>query len=137
MADVRSCAVTAVLLTAVLAGCGSSSPPEITIAAAKTYRVVGFPKIFAARKPTRVTFHIDEPAGGALTKYRTGNGPHTGVHVIIVRSDLGVIVHKHPKPSASGEFDEEIMLPTSGRYRVVVDAYPAKGALKNFQLLQW
>ena len=101
MADVRPAAI-GVLLTVVLAGCGSSGAPQITIRAAKTYRVVGLPAQASADKPTRLSFRIDTPSGAALTRYRTGSGPHTGVHVIVVRSDLGVIIHKHPKPSVSG-----------------------------------
>jgi hypothetical protein len=138
MAVVRY-AVVAVLLAAVVAGCGSSSaPPQITIGAAKTYRLAGWqPAQFTARKPTVVSFRIDQPSGQALTDYRTGSGPHTGVHLIIVRDDLGAIVHEHPKPQADGTFKQEITLPTPGRYRVIVDAYPAlSGPLRNFQLVR-
>jgi hypothetical protein len=135
MIAVRPAAI-AVLLTVVVAGCGSSSPPQITIGAARTYELAGFPARFTTGKPTRVSFRIDLPSGAALTRYRTGSGPHTGVHLIIVRSDLGAIIHKHPKPSG-GQFDEELTFPTPGRYRVVVDAYPAGGTLSNFQLLKW
>jgi hypothetical protein len=130
-------AAIAFLLCVVLAGCGSSSPPQITIGAARTYRLMGFPNRFHANEPTRVTFRIDTPSGAALARYRTGGGPHTGVHLIIVRSDLGAIIHKHPKPSANGEFNEELTFPTPGRYRVVVDAYPASGVQTNFQLFKW
>jgi hypothetical protein len=60
------------------------------------------------------------------------------VHLIIVRSDLGAIIHKHPKPQAGGVFKQEVTFPTPGRYRVVVDAYPAlTGPLRNFQLPRW
>ena len=72
-----------------------------------------------------------------MTSYRTGPGPHTGVHLIIVRSDLGAIVHKHPPIGADGRITEEVTLPTPGRYRVVVDAYPKQsGLLRNFQLFR-
>jgi len=137
MARVRPAAI-AVLLTVALAGCGSSSPPQITIGAARTYQLAGFSTGFVAGKPQRVTFKIDQPSGAPLTRYRTGSGPHTGVHLIIVRSDLGAIIHKHPKPNASGEFSQELTFPTPGRYRVVVDAYPQlTGPLRNFQLFRW
>jgi hypothetical protein len=137
MACVRLAAI-AVLLAAVLAGCGSSGAPQITVGAARTYHLAGFtPTQFAAGKPIRLSFRIEQPSGGPLTRYRTGGGPHTGVHLIIVRSDLGAIVHKHPQPSASGEFKTEVTLPTPGRYRVVVDAYPQlTGPLRNFQLFR-
>jgi hypothetical protein len=138
MARVRFAAI-AVLLSAALAGCGPSAPPQITVGAARTYQLAGFlPARFTARTPTRVSFRIDQPSGAPLTRYRTGSGPHTGVHLIIVRSDLGVIIHRHPKPTAGGNFSQVITFPTPGRYRVVVDAYPQlSGPLRNFQLFRW
>jgi len=132
-------AASAVLLTVVLAGCGSSAAPQITIGAARTYKLANFaPARITAGKPVVLSFRIDQPSGAPLTRYRTGSGPHTGVHLIIVRSDLGVIIHRHPKPQAGGVFKQEITLPTPGRYRVVVDAYPQlSGPLRNFQLPRW
>ncbi|MFL5980473.1 MAG: hypothetical protein ACJ74R_02045 [Gaiellaceae bacterium] len=136
MIVVRPAAIAVSLLAVLLAGCGSSSPPQITIGAARVYKLAGFPARFAANKPTRVSFRIDTPSGEPLSHYRTGSGPHTGVHVIVVRSDLASIIHKHPKPSPSGEFVENLTLPAPGRYRVVVDAYPAAGTPRNFQLFK-
>ncbi len=137
MASVRPAAI-AVLLSVALAGCGSSSSPQITIGAARTYQLAGFTARFVAHKPERVTFRIEQPSGAPLTRYRTGSGPHTGVHLIIVRSDLGAIIHEHPKPNAAGEFSPTLTFPTPGRYRVVVDAYPRlSGPLRNFQLFRW
>jgi hypothetical protein len=135
---VRRAAI-AVLLAAVLAGCGSSAPPQITIGAAKTYQLANWsPQAFKAGTPVVLSFRIDQPSGEPLTDYRTGTGPHTGVHLIIVRDDLGVIIHRHPKPRAGGMFRQQITLPTPGRYRVIVDAYPAlSGPLRNFQLPRW
>jgi hypothetical protein len=138
MAAVRLAAI-AVLLAAVVAGCGSSGPPQITIGAAKTYDLANWqPKQLAAGKPAEVSFRIVQPSGEPLTDYRTGSGPHTGVHLIIVRDDLSAIVHHHPKPQADGMFSQSVTLPTPGRYKVVVDAYPAlSGPLRNFQLTRW
>ena len=133
-------AAIAVFVAVALAGCGSSSPPQITVGAARMYELVGFSKQqFTVHKPVRLSFRIQQPSGATLTRYRTGRGPHTGVHLIIVRSDLGgPIIHKHPQPTASGEFTQEVTFPTPGRYRVVVDAYPAlSGPLRNFQLTRW
>ena len=133
-------AAIAVLLAVALAGCSSSSsPPQITIGAARTYRLAGFsPSRLVARRPVHIPFRIDQPSGAALTRYRTGSGPHIGVHLIIVRSDLGAIIHQHPKPSARGELDPVVTFPTPGRYRVVVDVYPQlSGPLRNFQLFRW
>jgi hypothetical protein len=124
MARVRP-AVIAVLLTVALAGCGSSAPPQITVGAARTYHLAGFsPATFTTGTPMRLAFRIDTPSGAPLTRYRTGSGPHTGVQLIIVRSDLGAIIHKHQKPTATGVFREQVTFPTPGRYRVVIDAYP-------------
>jgi hypothetical protein len=138
MAVVRFAAI-AVLLTVAVAGCGSSAPPQITIGAAKTFDLARFaPAQFQAGKSTVLSFRIDQPSGAPLTRYRTGSGPHTGVHLIIVRSDLGTIIHHHPKPQADGMFTQQLTFPTPGRYKVVVDAYPQlSGPLRNFQLTRW
>ena len=132
-------AAIAVLLTIALAGCGSSSPPQITVGAARTFQLGAFsPARFTAGKPTVLSFRIDQPSGSPLTRFRTGGGPHTGVHLIIVRSDLGTIIHRHPKPQAGGMFRQAVTFPTPGRYKVVVDAYPQlSGPLRNFQLTRW
>jgi hypothetical protein len=132
-------AAIALLLTIVIAGCGSSSPPSITIGAARTFQLAHWsPAVVRAGVPTVLSFRINQPSGAALTRYRTGSGPHTGVHLIIVRSDLGAIIHHHPKPQADGTFSQQVTFPTPGRYKVVVDAYPQLGgALRNFQLTRW
>jgi hypothetical protein len=134
----RTVGAALVLLVALLSGCGSSSGGQIDIGAAKTYHLAQFsPRQFAAGRPQQLSFTIEQPSGAPLTKYRTGPGPHTGVHLIIVRSDLGAIVHKHPPIGSDGRILETITLPTPGRYRVVVDTYPAlSGPLRNFQLFR-
>ena len=132
-----------VLAALVLAGCSSSSsssPPQITIAPAKTFRIVGFQptRVASAGKPTTVSFTIGQPQGGALTRYRHGAGPHTGVHLIVVRRDLSVIVHKHPPISKDGKISESMTFPEPGPYRALVDVYPnlPAGQQRNFQLYQ-
>jgi hypothetical protein len=129
----------AVLLTIAAAGCGSSSSPQITIGAAQTFKLAGWsPAQVKAGMPAVLTFRLDQPSGTPLAQYRTGSGPHTGVHLIIVRSDLGAIIHHHPKPHADGTFGQQVTFPTPGRYKVVVDAYPQlSGPLRNFQLTRW
>jgi hypothetical protein len=121
------------------AGCGSSGPGTIEIGAARTYHLANFsPATFSAGRSQQLSFTIEQPTGAPLTRYRKGAGPHTGVHLIVVRSDLGVIVHKHPPIAADGRISEAITLPTPGRYRVVVDAYPdLSGPLRNFQIFRW
>ncbi len=123
-------------LVLLLAGCGSSGTSQLTIVAARTFRLAGFAPIrFAAGKPEQLSFTIDQPSGKPLTNYRTGSGPHTGVHLIIVRGDLGALIYQHPPIGADGRISETITLPTPGKYRVVVDAYPnLQGPLRNFQL---
>jgi hypothetical protein len=129
-----------VLVVLVLAGCSSGGSKPITVTAAKTFQLTGFTPSGAlpARKPVTLSFTIDQPSGQPLTKYRTGRGPHTGLHLIIVRSDLGAIIHDHPPIGPSGTFTQKVTFPTPGRYRVVIDLYPAlSGPLRNFQLFRW
>ena len=131
----------AAALVLVGAGCGggsSSGSGGITIAPARTYRLTAFrPAVpVPAGKPTVVAFTITKPNGRPLTDYRRGPGPHTGVHLIMVRHDLSAIVHVHPPVGAGGRIRETVVFPAPGPYRVVVDAYPASttAGLTNFQL---
>ena len=90
-----------------------------------------------AHKPVEVSFHIVLPSGKTLTRFRTGAGPHTGVHLILVRDDLSVIVHRHPKIQPDGTVRQSITFPKPGKYHVLVDVYPIvpdTPQLVNFQL---
>ena len=120
----------------VLAGCSSSSRPTITIGAARTFALAGFaPAQVAHPGLARLSFTIRQPSGKPLTSYRRGAGPHTGVHVIVVRDDLGVIIHRHPPVGGDGRIVQPIDFPAPGPYRVLVDAYPkVPGGPRNFQL---
>ena len=128
------------ILPAVLlaAGCGSSAGPSVTIGAARTYRLESFKPAGPVRagKPTVVSFRIKQPDGTPLTQYKRGPGPHTGVHLIIVRDDLAAIIHRHPPIQSNGLATQRVVFPAPGHYRVVVDAYPAHGppGVRNFQL---
>ena len=127
------------LLAALAAGCSSSSSKQITIQPAKTYKLTGFQPVaqVSPGRPTTVAFTIQQPSGSALTAYRTGAGPHTGVHLIIVSDDLSTIIHRHPPMQAGGRFEQRVVFPTAGRYRVIVDAYPRNGGpVPNFQLFK-
>jgi hypothetical protein len=128
------------VIALVLGGCGSSGGPSLpTIPPAKTYELDGFtlgPHLTPG-KPLKVSFAIKQPSGAVLTAYRRGAGPHTGVHLILVRSDLGAIVHTHPPITHDGRVAGSVVLPTPGRYRVVVDAYPSTGSQRNLQLFRW
>ena len=106
---------------------------------AKMYRLSGFEPAgtIAPGKPTTVAFTVNQPSGSALTAYRTGVGPHTGVHLIIVSDDLSTIIHRHPPMQPSGRFQQQVVFPSPGRYRVIVDVYPKQQRpLPNFQLFK-
>jgi hypothetical protein len=123
---------------AVAAGCGGSSKPGFpTIQAARTYSLTQFRPAapVAPGRPVRVSFTIRQPNGRPLTSFRRGSGPHTGVHLIIVRRDLSAIIHRHPPIAADGTISDSVTFAKPGPYRVVVDAYPnTNGPQRNFQL---
>jgi hypothetical protein len=131
-----------VMAALVLAGCSSSSPGPAapTVEPAKTFRIASFTPAGAipAEKPAQVSFVIDQPSGQPLTQYRTGTGPHTGVHLIFVRRDLSTIIHRHPAAiPPDGTIRDTIAFGAPGPYRLIVDAYPKlTGPLRNFQLFR-
>jgi hypothetical protein len=140
-------ATCAALTTLALSACGSSSSPKLpTIQAAHTYHFTGFEPAGPVEpgKPVSVSFTITKPDGTALTDYKRGSGPHTGVHLIIVRSDLSTIIHRHPPIDDGGKATQVVTFPEPGTYRVVVDAYPnvptsptgLPTAQSNFQLFE-
>jgi hypothetical protein len=123
-----------------LAGCGSGEEglegPEV--GKAKSFELVGLedtPAV-AAGEPARLALHIEQPEGGPLTRFKTGSGPHTGVHLIMVRKDLSRIVHRHPPVAKDGTIEQEVAFPAAGPWQVVADVYPDLGAntIQNFQL---
>jgi hypothetical protein len=131
----RAVAVTALALLAAGCGSGGGSPAPPTIAPAREYTLDWQgPASVAKPGATTLRFAVRTPDGKVLTHFRKGAGPHTGVHLIIVRDDLSLIVHKHPPIPASGRLALRVDLPRAGRYHVLVDVYPAAGALRNFQL---
>jgi len=120
-----------------VAGCGSSGGPKgPTIEPARTFELVD-KEPSGTIQPGRATvaFTLDQPSGRPLTSYRTGAGPHTGIHVIVVKDDLSTIVHRHPPIGANGRLSQPIDFPSPGRYRVLADIYPRlSGPQRNFQL---
>ena len=87
--------------------------------------------------PTTVAFTVVQPDGSPLTRYRHGAGPHNGIHLIIVRRDLGVIIHRHPPVGPDGRIVDRITFPSPGPYKVVIDVYPqptGPASQTNFQL---
>jgi hypothetical protein len=127
-----------IALLAVLcaAGCGGSGgSPTIAVQPARQYRLdtLGFTR--AGSHTFNFSFRIVQPDGRALTKFRRGAGPHTGVHVIYIRRDLGEIVHHHPPVAADGSVHDSVGFPAPGPYRVVIDVYPQQVTPQpNFQL---
>ena len=129
-------------LAAVLAACGSSgpgSPSNPTVAPAKTFALAGFRPAgpVLPGRPVELSFHIVLPSGKTLTRFKTGAGPHTGVHLIIVRKDLSTILHRHPRVTADGTVRQSVTFPAPGKYHVLVDVYPVlpeSPQLVNFQL---
>jgi hypothetical protein len=139
----RMLALTAVLgLALVMVGCGGGgqtlAPP--TIAPAAQYTVAGFRPTLPVKvgQPTKIAFTLVQPDGTPLVHYRTGPGPHTGVHLILARNDLATIIHRHPPISKTGRVQDTVTFTEPGPYRVLIDVYPAsKGpGYTNFQLTQ-
>lgn len=124
-----------------LAGCGSSAGTLTAphIGAAKIFTLANFQPAGTvhAHRPTTISFTVQEPSGKPLTRYRTGPGPHTGVHLIIVRDDLAYIIHQHPPIGPNGLLRQTVTFPAPGPYRVLVDLYPnIPGGQPNFQLFR-
>ena len=120
-----------------LAGCGGGGgTSQFAVQPAAIFSLSNFlpAKPVEAGKPTTVSFAIKQPNGTLLTKFKKGPGPHTGVHLIIVREDLAYIVHHHPPVGPTGRLTDSVTFPAPGPYRVVVDVYPATGTQPNFQL---
>jgi hypothetical protein len=130
-----------ITMAVVLAGCGSSgsalTAPQV--APAKVFSLAGFQPTTPALpgRPTTISFTVQQPSGKPLTSYRTGPGPHTGVHLILVRDDLAYIIHQHPPVGADGTLRQTVTFPAPGPYRVLVDVYPnIPGGQPNFQLFR-
>jgi hypothetical protein len=135
--------IAAAIATALtVAACGSNSGGGLSavhVAPARSFTLGGFQpsSAVAPGRPVTVTFTVQQPSGKPLTQYRTGPGPHTGVHLIIVRDDLAYIIHQHPPVGAHGVLRQTVTFPAPGPYRVLVDVYPnLPGGQPNFQLFQ-
>jgi hypothetical protein len=127
-----SCALTA-------CGSGSTSVAAPAVAPAKVFALGGFsPRgTVQPHQPVQMTFTVKLPSGKPLTSYKTGPGPHTGVHLIIVRGDLAYIIHDHPPVQPNGVLHQTVTFPAPGPYRVLVDVYPnIPGGQPNFQLFR-
>ncbi len=135
-------AIAIAVIALAVAGCGSGSSGGVrvpSVAAARAFSLAGFTPAATIRagRPTTMSFNVREPSGATLTSYRTGPGPHTGVHLIIVRDDLAHIIHDHPPISSSGQLTQRVSFPAPGPYRVLADIYPnLPGGQPNFQLVR-
>ncbi|MBV9337788.1 MAG: hypothetical protein JO262_16005 [Solirubrobacterales bacterium] len=125
----------------VLAGCGGAGSgltvPQVT--PARVFALGAFQPSQPVRpgRPVTISFTVLQPNGQPLTRYKTGSGPHTGVHLIIVRDDLAYIIHQHPPVGPDGRLRQTVAFPAPGPYKVLVDLYPnLPGGQPNFQLSQ-
>ena len=110
------------------------------MAPARVFSLGGFEPSYdcgSPASPSRSSFTVLLPNGKPLTQYKTGPGPHTGVHLIIVRDDLAYIIHQHPPVGPNGLLRQTVTFPAPGPYRVLVDVYPnIPGGQPNFQLFR-
>ena len=107
---------------------------------AKVYHLSGFAPAGTVKPgvPVTVSFTVAQPSGAPLVHYRTGPGPHVGVHLIIVRDDLATIIHRHPPIGKNGLIQQRWSFSKPGPYHVLVDLYPATPGpgYVNFQLFK-
>jgi len=126
-------------IAASLAGCSSSggSPSAPVVGAAKVYHLTGFQPAGSVRagRPVTLSFTVTQPSGAPLVHYRTGPGPHVGVHLIIVRDDLATIIHRHPPIGRDGVIRQRVVFPSPGPYKVLIDLYPASSGPEDAELL--
>ena len=138
-------AVGALLAAIGLAACGGSGGRSVsvpTVAPARTYSLHGFQPAapVVPRQPATISFKIQQPSGQPLTAYRKCCDPHAGVDLIIVRSDDSHLQYDDSDIGAGGQVSQPVVFPTPGRYRVIIDAYPAHVSPTqpiNFQLFTW
>jgi hypothetical protein len=128
-----------------LAACGGSGGSAVSVpyvAPARTYSLQGFAPAepVLPGRPTTVSFMIQQPSGQPLTAYRKCCDPHAGVDLIIVRSDDSHVQYDDSDIGPGGRVSQPVVFPTPGRYRVIIDAYPAHTSPSqpiNFQLFTW
>ena len=121
-------------------GSGSSQPAAPTIQPARTFELTGFEPAGQVNpgKPATLAFRSGSRTAGRSPASARGAGPHTGVHVIIVRNDLSTIDPPPPadrrRTGRSGNGScSRLPAPTE----MVVDVYPQlSGPLRNFQLFR-
>ena len=139
LATAMRVAAAVVVAVVLLAGCGGSggglTVPQV--APARVFSLGGFKPSgpVTPGRPVTLSFTVVQPDGKPLMRYKTGTGPHTGVHLIIVRDDLAYIIHEHPPVGPNGLLRQTVTFPAPGPYKVLVDVYPdIPGGQPNFQL---
>jgi hypothetical protein len=138
----RRLLVVVAALACTVAGCSSSggSPSAPVVGAAKVYHLSGFSPsgVVQPGKPVTLAFTVAQPSGAPLVHYRTGPGPHVGVHLIIVRDDLAMVIHRHPPVGKDGLIRQRVVFTKPGPYHVLIDLYPATTGpgYANFQLFR-
>jgi hypothetical protein len=128
-----------------LGGCGGSGGSSVSVpqvAPARTYSLQGFQPASPVLpgRPTTLAFTIQQPSGQPLTSYRKCCDPHAGVDLIVVRADDSHVQYDDSDIAPGGRVSQPVVFPAPGRYRVVVDAYPAHTSPQqpiNFQLFTW
>ncbi len=133
-------AATALVVAAAGCGGGSTTMSTPAIQPAADYMIVKFQPSgpVVAGKPVKVSFTIEQPDGKPLIHFKTGPGPHTGVHLIFVRDDLAYLIHEHPPVGKSATISKVVTFPAPGPYRLVLDVYPRSASQQNvnFQLFE-
>ena len=135
-------AATAALTLCACGGSGTSAVTAPIVAPARTYSLQSFQPNGAviSGQPATVSFAIQQPSGKPLTQYRTCCDPHAGVDLIIVRADDSHVQYDDSDIGPGGRVSQPVVFPTPGRYRIIIDAYPAHTAPDqpiNFQLFTW
>lgn len=133
------------LTVSALAACGGAGTPAVSIpsvAPARTYSLQNFQPAAPVLpgRSTTISFTIQQPSGKPLTAYRACCEPHEGVDLIIVRADDSHVQYDDSDIGPGGRVSQPVVFPTPGRYRVIIDAYPAHSAPDqpiNFQLFTW
>ena len=143
----RKLSTTILWLIAVVAlsACGGSGSGAVSVpkvAPAGTYSLQAFQPAgpVLAGHPSLISFTIKQPSGKTLTAYRQCCEPHDGVDLIVVRADDSHVQYDDSDITPGGHVSQPVVFPTPGRYRVIVDAYPAHTSPDqpiNFQLFTW
>ena len=101
------------------AGCNSSGGSgTVKVGGARVYHLSGFAPAGGVHVgvPVTVSFTVTQPSGAPLVHYRSGPGPHVGVHLIIVRDDLAAIIHRHPPVGKDGLVRQTVTFTKPGNY---------------------